>query len=363
MDYTIFWNSEPFFLSQDFFPGGFGSPSFSCDYSYEECHVHLAPDLRKQSMSIDAGATNPDSLIIPQNPAINVISRTGTPSGTSFPTASPFASRPQPVGPSSSTTIPSMTTKQSSPTESDAPGTPGMMDIEMTMDDDDDPRQQGHGKSGKGMPTILPPSNAQWTAFQQAQQPPPGGFPQCVEPFKLSYAIPGGVGGAASHNTTGTANPAALSSAGGGGGVNGMSTPNPGSAASSKPGTPINGVNLAFNGAGTGAIGKPPKTAGTSTVLTAEQKAERAARKAARKEARRIAKENGELSSDDGRDAEGFKKYRCPVPGCNKSYRQVSRMPFSYLHIEPDRCLSIVAGQRSKVPRPTVNQFYPRPLD
>jgi hypothetical protein len=247
-------------------------------------------------MSIDAGA-NPENLIIPQNPAINAISRTGTPS-TSFPTASPFSSRPQPVPPSSST-APSMTTKQSSPTESDAPGTPGMMDIEMTMDDDDPTGVGIVGGAGSGgnMPSILPPSSAQWTAFQQAQQPPPGGFPQCVEPSKLSYAIPG-VGaqsGSASQPV-------------------------------SKPGTPVgglNGVNLAFNGAGTGAIGKPPRLGG-STVLTPEQKAERAARKAAKKEARRIAKENGELSSDDGRDAEGFKKYRCPVPGCNKSYRQVS---------------------------------------
>jgi hypothetical protein len=203
-----------------------------------------------------------------------------------------------------------MTTKQSSPTESDAPGTPGMMDIEMTMDDDDPTGVGivgvgvgGVGSPGIGnMPSILPPSSAQWTAFQQAQQPPPGGFPQCVEPSKLSYAIPG------------------VSSQGAGGAV---------SAPASKPGTPVgglNGVNLAFNGAGTGAIGKPPRMAGTSAILSPEQKAERAARKAAKKEARRIAKENGELSSDDGRDAEGFKKYRCPVPGCNKSYRQVRKV-------------------------------------
>jgi hypothetical protein len=267
--------------------------------SYEECHVHLAPDLRKQSMSIDAGA-NPENLIIPQNPAINAISsRNGTPS-TSFPTASPFSARAQPV-PLTTSVAPSMTTKQSSPTESDAPGTPGMMDIEMNMDDDDPSGVGIVGAPGSGvgnMPNILPPSSAQWTAFQQAQQPPPGGFPQCVEPSKLSYAIPG------VSNQTGT-----------------TSTP------TSKPGTPVgglNGVNLAFNGAGMGAIGKPPRMAGTA-ILSPEQKAERAARKAAKKEARRIAKENGELSSDDGRDAEGFKKYRCPVPGCNKSYRQVRR--------------------------------------
>jgi hypothetical protein len=63
--------------------------------------------------------------------------------------------------------------------------------------------------------------------------------------------------------------------------------------------------------------------------LTDAQKAERAARKAARKEAKRIARENGEAeSSDDGRDAEGFKKYRCPVEGCKKSYKQANGLKY-----------------------------------
>jgi hypothetical protein len=280
-------------------------------------------------MSIDAGA-NPENLIIPSNPAINAISRTGTPS-TSFPTASPFNPNARPQT--------SVSNKHSNSNDSDAPGTPGMMDIEM---DEDEPGTHttgagtpGSNGPGNSMPSILPPSSVQWSAFQQAQQPPPGGFPQCVEPSKLSYAIPG-VG----NNGSGP----------------------PGSNPASKPGTPVvgglNGVNLAFNGAGTGAIGKPPRLGG-STVLTAEQKAERAARKAARKEARRIAKENGELSSDDGRDAEGFKKYRCPVPGCNKSYRQVSAGAV-YGRLRSRLMTLLQSGKRIEIPRTKIDQLYTR---
>jgi hypothetical protein len=79
----------------------------------------------------------------------------------------------------------------------------------------------------------------------------------------------------------------------------------------------------AFNQATTGSGGSG------GHHLTDAQKAERAARKAARKEAKRIARENGEAeSSDDGRDAEGFKKYRCPVEGCKKSYKQANGLKY-----------------------------------
>jgi hypothetical protein len=59
------------------------------------------------------------------------------------------------------------------------------------------------------------------------------------------------------------------------------------------------------------------------------QKAERARRKEARKEAKRIAKENGEMiDSDDWRDADGYKRYRCPIEGCNKSYKQANGLKY-----------------------------------
>lgn len=196
-------------------------------------------------------------------------------------------------------------TKGSSSTDSgDAPGTPGMMDIDMQMDDDEPPPTSADIGMGFGgglgiNTTAAGPQDAYYKG-------PPLQF---VQPSMLSYTIP----------------PPSASTA-----------------------TPAN--HMAFNGAGQGAIGRVPRPGGINTQMYAQpspvhstpstagsgghhltdaQKAERAARKAARKEAKRIARENGEAeSSDDGRDAEGFKKYRCPVEGCNKSYKQANGLKY-----------------------------------
>lgn len=202
-------------------------------------------------------------------------------------------------------------TKGSSSTDSgDAPGTPGMMDIDMQMDDDEPPSSSvdlgmGFGGGGVGGGALGISTQAAGPQDAYYKGPPL----QFVQPSMLSYTIP----------------PPSASTA-----------------------TPAN--HMAFNGAGQGAIGRVPRPGGThpqmyaqplpaqttaSTTgsgghhLTDAQKAERAARKAARKEAKRIARENGEAeSSDDGRDAEGFKKYRCPVEGCNKSYKQANGLKY-----------------------------------
>lgn len=169
--------------------------------------------------------------------------------------------------------------------------------------------------------------------------------------FQPSFIIPGGQNSASSTNILG-------GGAGGGGGNNGgqISNPNaPNQSASHipqcvppsllsyaipQPGAPIpqfNGFgfptssNISISSRPGGIIGMNPlnMSGGSNAFLTPEQKAERAARKAARKEAKRVARENGEMdSSDDGRDSEGFKKYRCPVEGCNKSYKQANGLKY-----------------------------------
>ena len=185
-----------------------------------------------------------------------------------------------------------------------------MMDIDMQMDDDEPPSSSvdlgmGFGGGGVGGGALGISTQAAGPQDAYYKGPPL----QFVQPSMLSYTIP----------------PPSASTA-----------------------TPAN--HMAFNGAGQGAIGRVPRPGGThpqmyaqplpaqttpSTTgsgghhLTDAQKAERAARKAARKEAKRIARENGEAeSSDDGRDAEGFKKYRCPVEGCNKSYKQANGLKY-----------------------------------
>jgi transcription factor SFP1 len=225
---------------------------------------------------------------------------------TSFPSVapSPFAARAQPnQTPSamSAASQPSLT-KQSSPANSDAPGTPGMMDIDM-MDDDEEPHDggsvqgQGVDNSLRVLPSILPPTAAQWNSFQ-----PPANVPQCVPPSLLSYNIP--------------------PSASGSGGI----TPN---RFPTVNGFGFAGSGMNFGGSQSTSRDRTPGAGGSNGFLTEAQKAERAARKAARKEAKRIAKENGEYQSSDDNDVDGKKKkYRCPVEGCNKAYKQANGLKY-----------------------------------
>lgn len=292
--------------------------------------MHLASDLRQQTQMMGMD---------PQPSGIgNMNGTTTTPLGSrqagpipgSFPnTASTsytvphtgntpgmvaqVAGPPRGTMPTATTGTPGLTKGSSSTDSGDAPGTPGMMDIDMQMDDDEPPSSSqdvgmGFGGAaggvggGLGISTAVAPQDAYYKG-------PPLQF---VQPSMLSYTIPP---------------PSASTTA-----------------------TPAN--HMAFNGAGQGAIGRVPRPGGINTQLYAQpspmhsgstpstggsgghhltdaQKAERAARKAARKEAKRIARENGEAeSSDDGRDAEGFKKYRCPVEGCNKSYKQANGLKY-----------------------------------
>lgn len=235
---------------------------------YEDCHVHLAPELKKQSINLAKQEAAEQQPSADRPPA-------------SFPSAAPspfnaHAPVPPPQFAGLSSVMPPSLTKQPSPTDSEAPGTPGVMELDM-MDDDDMESETPL----RVLPSILPPTSAQWSSYQN----PNNTVPQCVPPSLLSYAIPS--------NSTAPPNMSGFGFPGG-----------------DRKGT--------TGGAGGGSHG----------FLTEEQKAERAARKAARKEAKRVARENGQESSDDGRDADGFKKYRCPVEGCNKSYKQANGLKY-----------------------------------
>lgn len=227
--------------------------------SYEECHVHLAPELKKQS-----------SLLAKQEPPSaggGAAAATATGDSANPPASFPSSAAPSPFNVNAPVPPPQMAglssvpppslTKQASPADSDAPGTPGVMEMDM-MDDDDD--MAVDSAPLRVLPSILPPTSAQWSSYQT-----PNAVPQCVPPSLLSYAIP--------NSNASTPNMSGFGFPGG-----------------EKRGT--------TGGAGGGSHG----------FLTDEQKAERARRKAARKEAKRIARENGEESSDDGRDADGFKR-------------------------------------------------------
>ncbi|KAJ9112220.1 hypothetical protein QFC22_006304 [Naganishia vaughanmartiniae] len=348
--------------------------------AYEEHHVHLAGDLRQQTQSMMSVGQDPTIQLNNNGPASTAgptlnggtaglagsgrntpnpqaTRGQGPASGTSFPNAAsssytvpPIPGNPPPgiaaalaAGAGSAglrtsgmagimSTTPGLT-KGSSTDSGDAPGTPGMMDIDMQMDDEDEPPTMGGdigmgvgGTSGMtmgggfgggfGISTGMVAIGGQQQSLGGQDAYYKGPPLQFVQPSMLSYTIP------------------------------------PPSSATAA--TPAN--HMAFNGAGQGAIGRVPRPGGNSNTggghhsmhhqshalgggnagqgsgghhLTEAQKAERAARKAARKEAKRIARENGEAeSSDDGRDAEGFKKYRCPVEGCNKSYKQANGLKY-----------------------------------
>ncbi len=285
--------------------------------SYEECHVHLAPDLKKHSLTLasmePSSATTQGShqplIQHPAHPPPHNISQPnaqpgGAQASSSFPSVvpSPFAARaqpPQPPAPMSAVSQPGLT-KTSSPADSDAPGTPGMMDIDM-MDEDEDPHAGPGTMQGQQAvpPSILPPTSAQWNSFQ-----PPANVPQCVPPALLSYNLQG-AGGPGSGAITPNRFPT----------VNGFGFPG--------SGMNVGGIHPAPS------RDRTPGAGGSNGFLTEAQKAERAARKAARKEAKRIAKENGEYrSSDEDEDGGKRKKYRCPVEGCNKAYKQANGLKY-----------------------------------
>ncbi len=178
-----------------------------------------------------------------------------------------------------------------------------MMDIDM-MDEDEEPHSGGVGQ-GQGvdsalrvLPSILPPTAAQWSAFQ-----PPTNVPQCVPPALLSYNIP-----PSAASGSGSLTPHRFPT------VNGFG---------------FSGSGMHLGGSQPASRDRTPGAGGSNGFLTEAQKAERAARKAARKEAKRIAKENGEYrSSDEDEDGGKRKKYRCPVEGCNKAYKQANGLKY-----------------------------------
>lgn len=165
-------------------------------------------------------------------------------------------------------------------TDSDAPHTPGMMDLEM----DDAPLASPFPISSFPRPSSSAPSP--WSSSSALVPHPTSQTPQCVPPSLLTYSLPPRTASPAATTATSSALALGVSSPAVGGTTKGSKKD-----ASATPGaSPVPGE-------------KPPKK-------------------------KREKKEKAEGDEGDGEGGAGEKRFRCPVDGCGKVYKQQNGLKY-----------------------------------
>ncbi|WOO84469.1 Zinc finger protein sfp1 [Vanrija pseudolonga] len=165
----------------------------------------------------------------------------------------------------------------------DAPQPPGMMDIEMDDPTPATPQAMLQQASVSGLTVGMAPGvPSPWSA---AFRPPSLNPPACVPPSVLSYAPP----------------------------------------APSTPSTPVQQQARAPQLQTTQQQQTPQQSSAQSSPLTAEQMQARVMKKA-QKKAEREAKEAAEEADHDLQPGE--KRFRCPIEGCGKVYKQANGLKY-----------------------------------
>jgi transcription factor SFP1 len=240
--------------------------------SYEEEHANVPSDVRKAAFT----AAQNSALAMSNNPVPNM---------SSLPT--PIAAA------SSNTSFPPNRTHIPNP-EGEPPD---MDDMDIEMEDAPVPTPSSMLGNQRQQPRsgTVTPSASPWSVFQNSQnqnhQLPPGGIPQCVPPSVLSYN-------------------------------------------SNNPPPPVVG-NILTQAGGTGPASRFGGGIGLAGLLTPQQQADKAAKKLARKMEKEREKREGHGSDSGGESNVGKeKKFRCPVEGCGKSYKQANGLKYhlQYVH-------------------------------
>lgn len=224
-------------------------PLFVC--SYEESHVLVGANAAGGG-SVPNGVTFQKQAVVPRSTSVSGI--TPAISTSHFATSTPPNLQPLPQH-SAQTSTPSPTT------DSDAPHTPGMMDLE--MDDAILPSPFPHPARSVSMTGPSPWSSASALATTDTA------IPQCVPPSLLTYSLP-----------------------------------------SRSSSTPANATSSALGASSSSGLLVGSGTPSTST------------KKKAKKEATSDDVADGTVEINVSSGGGGEKRFRCPVEGCGKVYKQ-----------------------------------------